>query len=96
MKIWKILAKHKWVSGATITESVNIKKEGYAGISYRRYTATIRGFQNWKIYEGYLTENTTQRVIDCIKSIRDRIDNDDESVFSIKGYFLSHNNRRAS
>ena len=93
MKTWKILAKHKWVSGATITESVNEKKERW-NESYRRYTATIRGFQNWKIYEGYITENTAQRVIDCIKSIRDRIDNYDESVF--KEHFLSHNNRRTS
>ena len=46
-KKFKILARHKWTYGATITESVE-REEG----KIRRFTATIRGFQNWLLYEG--------------------------------------------
>ena len=84
----KILARHKWVSGATITESVDEKREGYKDVSYRRFTATIRGYGNWKIYEGYLREGITEEVIKCVESIRDRIDKKDESVFHEKGFLL--------
>ncbi len=84
----KILARHKWVLGAVITESVDEKREGYKNISYRRFTATIRGFRNWKIYEGYITEHTAYRVKKMVEKIRDYIDKGDESIFKHKGYFL--------
>lgn len=83
----KILAKHKWVSGAIITESDKTEHNGkYA---YRRFTATIRGFRNWKIYEGETNkENLTELIINKVKEIRDKIDNKDETIFKYKGYFI--------
>ena len=77
----KILARHKWLTGCTITES-NDENKSDASRAYRRFTATIRGWRNWLIYEGFVTENTTQFVIDKVRSIRDRIDKGDESVFT--------------
>lgn len=86
----KILARHKWVSGAVITESVDDKKSTI-DTSYRRFTATIRGFQNWKIFEGLLRDNIAEEIIKEVKRIRDLIDKGkgfDEEVFNYKGYFL--------
>jgi len=77
----KILARHKWVGGCTITESEDENKSTKEK-AYRRFTATIRGWRNWLIFEGLVTENTTQFVIDKVRSIRDRIDKGDESVFA--------------
>lgn len=77
----KILARHKWLVGCTITESDDENK-GTAIQAYRRFTATIRGWRNWLIYEGFVTENTKQFVIDKVKSIRKRIDKGDDSVFN--------------
>ena len=74
----KIIARHKWVSGATITESYDEKND-----KIRRFTATIRGFQNWKIFQGELTDETTKTVIADVKAIRDRIDAGDEAIFII-------------
>ena len=76
----KILARHKWVEGCTITESVDDKRP-METMSWRRFTATIRGFRNWKIYEGFLRENTAQIVKDKVSKIRDRIDKGDDKVF---------------
>ena len=45
---WKIIARHKWVMGATITESYLDDP----AVNLRRFTATIRGWRNWKMYEG--------------------------------------------
>ena len=72
----KILARHKWVEGATITESAS--EDGLI----RCFTATIRGWRNWKLYEGRLSETTTKEIIQRAKQIRDRIDSGDESVFN--------------
>ena len=72
----KIIAKHKWVVGATITESYDETDD-----SYRCFTATIRGWRNWKIYEGRVDGDTSSWVIVRVKEIRDRIDTGDESVF---------------
>ena len=72
----KIIGRHKWVSGALITESYDEDND-----SFRRFTATIRGFRNWHIYEGKLTDNTTKVVIAIVKHIRDRIDTGDEQIF---------------
>lgn len=70
----RILARHKrWVEGATISESVN--EDG----SKRRFTATIRGWQNWKIYEGNAI--SAKGIIQKVLAIRDRIDKGDETVF---------------
>ncbi len=83
----KILARHKWVLGATITESVDETKPKHK-TSYRRFTATIRGFQNWKIFEGYVNEGTSEAVFRSVREIRDKIDAGEEAVFFLKDYFL--------
>ncbi len=87
-KRMKILARHKWVAGAVITESVDKEREGYKDISFRRFTATIEGFRNWKIYEGYLNENTAEKVKEMVKYIQNRIKNGNEEIFKFKGYFI--------
>jgi len=74
----RILARHHWVDGATITESIS--KDG----DVRRFTATIRGFRNWRIYEG--PDPKAPKIIEKIREIRDRIDSGDESVFQKAGY----------
>ena len=79
---WKLLARHKdYVKGATISESIN--ENSTNKIPCRRFTATIRGFQNWRLYQGdrWKMDVIIKRVYD----IRDRIDRNDESVFSEKG-----------
>lgn len=82
---WKILARHKWVSGATITESHKIDSDN----SYRRFTATIRGYQNWRIWQGATAHEDMKARVEEIKRrvtvIRDRIDANDETVFSESG-----------
>ncbi len=79
----KILARHKWLVGCLITESYDNAKDTETQC-YRRFTATIRGWRNWLIFDGLVTENTTQFVIDKVNSIRNRIDDGDESVFNEK------------
>lgn len=82
MKTWKVLAHHKrWVEGATITESV---VDNYAGdIPVRRFTATIRGWQNWKLYQG--NKWNIKAIIQHVHEIQDRIDRNDETIFTEKG-----------
>jgi len=83
---WKIIARHKWVAGATITESYNTNDD-----RLRRFTATIRGYRNWKLGEYQITlqpgqwQADLQDVITKAKLIRDRIDAGDESVFYERG-----------
>lgn len=84
----KVLAKHKWVGGATITESHDEVKELRRNTTYRRFTATIRGWQNFKIYEGPLSENIAEKIRDTVIEIRNAIDAGDEGVFDHKGYWL--------
>ncbi|MHB8276375.1 MAG: hypothetical protein ACYDIA_01810 [Candidatus Humimicrobiaceae bacterium] len=71
----KILARHKWVLGATITESLVDEDK-----NIRRFTATIRGWRNFKIYEG--ADINTKSIIKKVKEIRGRIDMGDETVFA--------------
>jgi len=77
---WKVIGKHKWVAGAVITESHNERKSTTKK-AYNRFTATIRGWRNWKICEGFYDECTTQSIIEKVQDIQDRIDEGDESVF---------------
>lgn len=76
MRQWRILARHKWVSGATITESVNESDR-----DVRRFTATIRGWRNFQIYEGNPRSIDVNRIAHKVREIRDRIDSGDELVF---------------
>lgn len=76
-KKFKVLARHKWLVGATITESMSLVDDGV-----RRFTATIEGWRNWKIYEGPLGgEKVTNFVLDKVRGIRKRIQSGDETVF---------------
>jgi hypothetical protein len=84
-KKWEVLARHKWVSGAIITESALIDSEE----GTRRYTATIRGWTNFKIWQGptaYRDMKTRLgEIIQRVTEIRDRIDGNDQTVFTEKG-----------
>ena len=80
MREWRILARHDWVAGAVITESVNENKSDVHK-TYRRFTATVRGWRNFKIWEGYLHGIDTKEIINKVREIRNRIDKDDKSVF---------------
>jgi len=86
----KILARHRWVSDALITESID-EKDG----RIRRYTATICGWKNWKIYQGRVSDEIVKRIIETVKQIRDAIRKDEEdntdlneALFSKRGYFI--------
>ena len=85
MRQWKILARHQWVAGAVITESHKIDSDD----SYRRFTATIRHFRNWRIWQGATANTDMKPRVEEIKrrvtAIRDRIDAKDESVFAEPG-----------
>ena len=70
---FKRLARHSWVVGASITESAS--EDGWQ----RRYTATIRGFDNWKIYQGKAVN--PELIMRVVIAIRDRIDYGSETVF---------------
>ena len=78
MAKWRILARHKCRIGITITESCLADND-----SVRRFTATIRGWQNWLIYEGDCRKIDIQKIVACVMGIRDRIDAGDEEVFSL-------------
>jgi len=69
---WRVIARHNWVSGATITESDN--DTFMDGVAVRRFTATVRGWRNWRIYEGKCYPGLTTHIIFKVKEIRDRID----------------------
>ena len=73
----RAIARHKFVAGATITESCDKQDD-----TMRRFTATIRGWRNWTIYQGRVEGDTLGFVISKVKEIRDRIDAGDETVFS--------------
>jgi hypothetical protein len=88
-KNWQILARHcnKWVAGATITESRHIQPP--AGQELRQFTATIRGWGNWRIWRGDVKSLGMEALVAEVKrratAIRARIDRDDESVFHEPG-----------
>lgn len=77
---YKILARHKWVKDCTITESVNLWRED-AEVSYRRFTATIKGWRNFRIYDGQMTDTVVRAVIKRVERIKERIENGDDNVF---------------
>jgi len=74
---WRILARHRWVSGAVITESVRTDDD-----LVRQFTATIRGYRNWRIARGRIGQMMRpDEVAARVCAIRDRIDAGDEGVF---------------
>ncbi len=78
----KILARHKWLVGCTITESCDTAKSAKGKMAYRRFTATIRGWRNFVIYEGYCFVGMDRKIKEKVCEIRDKIDAGDESAFS--------------
>ena len=79
----KILARHKyWIAGCTITESDDEAKSETGQTGYRRFTATIRGWENWRLFEGHLKAETGELVRARARAIRDRIYAGDKSVFA--------------
>ena len=79
----KVIARHKyWVSGCTITETI-------VDQDTRRFTATVLGWRNWKIYEGPLTETIVQEVCNAVCKIRESIKSGDENIFKQKGFFIT-------
>lgn len=79
-KRYKILTRHFWVEDCTITESINLEKE-VDKIAYRKFTATIKGWRNFLIYEGRFQNNMTPTIIKRVREIKKRIENGDENVF---------------
>jgi hypothetical protein len=81
---WHVLARHKWVSGAVITEQCN------AASTCKRCTATIRGFRNWRLWEGDYgaAQAKVKEIISTVRKIVERVDADDEAVFQETGYLV--------
>ena len=76
----KILARHKWLAGCTITEC-NDEAKATNDKAYRKFTATIRGWRNFVIFEGLCFPGMQKEISDKVKEIRNRIDKNDETVF---------------
>ena len=68
---YRVLARHRWVSGCTITESISDCDR------YRRFTATIDGWRGFEIYCGALYEadhkDIIRRIIAKVKEIQENI-----------------------
>ena len=74
---WVVVQRNqKWVPGATITESV------LEGTAHRRFTATVLGWRNFRVWEGDVEDLDVQDVIAKVQDIKARIEVGDESVFA--------------
>jgi hypothetical protein len=75
---FRLLARHTdWVAGASISELC--RDDGT-----RRFVATIRGFENWRLWEGQRANDAlVHEIIAKVREIRDRIDAGDEAVFAL-------------
>lgn len=77
---WTVLGRHKWVDGCTISESIQADDD-----QMRRFTATIYGYHNWRIWQGRVTAKSWPHVLATIMAkvvaIRVRIAECDDSVF---------------
>ncbi len=84
---WKIMARHNdWAAGAKISASMGRGEDA----GKWRYTATICGSQNWKIYEGESTsQEILQLIIAVVRAIRDKIDAHDEAVYYLHNDFAT-------
>jgi hypothetical protein len=82
--MYKIIGRYKIMGGgAIITESVKIDSFDENGVSIRRFTATIRGWRNFRIYEGSAPgDKYEELVLKPVESLRERIDIGDETVFT--------------
>ena len=86
---FRVLARQRWVAGAIITESIRRDDATENGISIRRFTATIRGLRNWKIYEGPTGPDVVNFVVNTVREIRDRIDAGDKTVLEEPNEFAT-------
>jgi hypothetical protein len=77
MRQWKVLARHKWVAGCTITESINLQDD-----SKRKFTATIRGWRNFLLFEGDSRTIDANNIQAKVIEIRNLIDQGNEEVFT--------------
>ena len=77
----KILARHKWLIGCTITESHDESKSTSDKV-WCRFTATVRGWRNFVIYEGFCFVGMAEDIKKKVREIRDKIDAGDELVFT--------------
>jgi len=75
-KHYKVIARHKWVSGTTLTESIQKEDD-----TIRRFTATILGWQNFKLYEGKLFPELFQLLVTKMNDIKTKIELGDEAIF---------------
>jgi hypothetical protein len=65
---YRVLARHrKYVLNCTITESISDCER------YRKFTATICGWQGFEIFRGVTDENTFNKVIAKVNELKDRI-----------------------
>ena len=72
---FRLLSRHRnWCAGASVSEYVNDS-------NVRRFVATIRGWQNWLIWEGVTVPAPADAIAAKVREIRDRIDAGDESDF---------------
>ena len=78
----KVIARHKWIANCLITESDDDSKQGRT--AYRRFTATVFGYSNWKIFEGFVNDNTVSFVLNKVRTIKERILSGDKKVFGEK------------
>lgn len=77
---WRKVGVHnRWVNDAKITESV------YGDGDIRRFTATVCGWSNWRIWEGDVRDISVPSIIEEVKNIRERIREGDERVFAKGG-----------
>ena len=71
----KVLARHKIADDIRITESTD-----GGDPEYRKFTATIKGWQGWKLYIGQ--DWNFKSIITKAFEIRARINADDNTVFN--------------
>jgi len=75
MRKWVTLARHnRWVRNCSITETSDGTGKNH------RFTATIRGFRNWKIYQGRAYPEEVGLVIKLVRCIRDKIEADESAA----------------
>ncbi len=80
---WKIVQRNThWVNRCTICESINFET------GQRRFSATIDGWQNWRLFlfdAGKTPPNVGKIVISKVREILAQIDSGDQEVFEQSG-----------
>jgi hypothetical protein len=76
MRKWIIIARHKWVNNTTITESYY-----HSNNKNRRFVATVNGWRNFVLYEGEVSPIIIEKIINKVKYIKSKIENNDDIIF---------------